>query len=79
MLRLGASQREVRVVADQHCTPSYVPHVARAILFLAGINSAKAAPWGIYHVTNSGATTWYDFAVARYHGVIHRAAELRPS
>lgn len=20
-------------------------------------------PWGIYHVTNSGATTWYDFAV----------------
>ena len=62
MLRLGSTQTELRVVADQHCTPSYVPHVARAIMFLAGINHSKPAPWGIYHVTNTGATTWYDFA-----------------
>ncbi|MGD0656244.1 MAG: NAD(P)-dependent oxidoreductase [Thermoguttaceae bacterium] len=63
MLRLGSKQAEIRVVADQHCTPSYVPHVARAVLFLAGLTNAVAAPWGIYHVTNSGETTWYDFAV----------------
>jgi dTDP-4-dehydrorhamnose reductase len=63
MLRLASAHREIRVVADQHCTPSYVPHIARAILFLAGITPVKPAPWGIYHVTNSGATNWYDFAV----------------
>ncbi len=63
MLRLGRTQSEIRVVADQHCTPSYVPHVARAILFLAGFPNAMPAPWGIYHVTNSGETTWHDFAV----------------
>ena len=57
------TQSEIRVVADQHCTPSYVPHVARAILFLTGFPNAKPAPWGIYHVTNTGETTWYDFAV----------------
>ncbi|MGD0383627.1 MAG: NAD(P)-dependent oxidoreductase [Thermoguttaceae bacterium] len=63
MLRLGSKQAEIRVVADQHCTPSYVPHVARAVLFLVGFTNAAPAPWGIYHVTNSGETTWYDFAV----------------
>jgi dTDP-4-dehydrorhamnose reductase len=62
MLHLGSAQDEIRVVADQHCTPSYVPHVARAILFLAGIRQAPA-PWGIYHVTNAGETTWCEFAV----------------
>jgi len=63
ILRLGGTQAEIRVVADQHCTPSYVPHVARAVIFLAGVNRPNPAPWGIYHVTNTGATTWYDFAV----------------
>ena len=60
----------LRVVADQHCTPSYVPHVARAVLFLLGCRtgtgpvpvSCLRRPWGIYHVTNRGQTTWYEFA-----------------
>jgi dTDP-4-dehydrorhamnose reductase len=63
MLRLGSTRPEVRVVADQHCTPTYVPHLARAILFLVGAAGGKPAPWGTYHVTNSGETTWFDFAV----------------
>ncbi len=71
MLRLASQQTEIRVVADQHCTPSYVPHVARAILFLAGFNRANPVPWGIYHVTNTGYTTWYDFAAE-----IFRLAEM---
>jgi dTDP-4-dehydrorhamnose reductase len=36
MLRLGAERSELRVVDDQHCTPTFVPHLARAILFLLG-------------------------------------------
>jgi len=62
MLRLGRSRGELRVVCDQRCTPSYVPHVAEAVLWLLGITSGGPAPWGIYHVVNGGETTWYDFA-----------------
>lgn len=62
MLRLGATRPELRVVADQHCTPTYVPHLSRAILWLAGVTAERPAPWGIYHVTNTGATTWRAFA-----------------
>jgi dTDP-4-dehydrorhamnose reductase len=56
MLEL-AGRRRLRVVHDQHCTPSYVPHVARAIRFLLGTGA-----YGTYHVANGGETTWYDFA-----------------
>ncbi len=61
ILRLAEAGSPLRVVADQHCTPSYVPHVARAICFLIGADG-PAAPFGLYHVVNGGATTWYDFA-----------------
>lgn len=62
MLRLSRTGSPLRVVNDQQCTPSYVPHVARAILFLAGVSGGRPAPWGIYHVTNRGATNWHEFA-----------------
>ena len=62
MLRLARSGQTVRVVGDQHCTPSYVPHVARAVLFLAGVPGLRPAPWDVYHVTNGGAATWCEFA-----------------
>ncbi len=57
MLRLAGELPVVRVVNDQHCTPSYVPHVVRAILFLL-----DECCHGTYHVVNSGATTWFGFA-----------------
>ena len=62
ILRLAHQGDRLHVVADQHCTPSYVPHVARAILFLAGVDRPAAAPWGVYHVANRGATTWHELA-----------------
>lgn len=73
MLRLGALGRPLRIVADQHCAPSFVPHVAQAILYLAGVRqsaagrpisaeSGAAAAFGVYHVANTGQTTWYEFA-----------------
>ncbi len=72
ILRFARSSDKLRVVADQHCTPSYVPHVARALLYLAGVDRAAPAPWGIYHVTNRGATTWHELA-----GEIVRLAGLK--
>jgi dTDP-4-dehydrorhamnose reductase len=62
MLRLGNTRPELRIVADQHCTPTFVPHLARAILFLVGAGGGTPAPWGTYHVTNAGQTTWFEFA-----------------
>jgi dTDP-4-dehydrorhamnose reductase len=72
MLRLAAAKPELRVVNDQCCTPSYVPHVARGLLFLCGLSGGTPAPWGLYHLTNRGAATWHDFAAE-----IFRQANLK--
>ncbi len=63
ILHRATSGEPLRVVADQRCTPSFAPHVARAVCFLLDIGRGVPAPWGTYHVTNAGATTWYEFAV----------------
>jgi len=59
MLRLMRERDEVRVVADQLGTPTHAASLARAIWHL---QAAKAT--GIYHWTDAGAASWYDFAVA---------------
>lgn len=70
MLRLGAEREEVRVVADQVGTPTGAAEIARTIATLsthflgATTLDTTAPPSGIYHFTNSGITSWYDFAVA---------------
>jgi dTDP-4-dehydrorhamnose reductase len=57
MLRLGRERSLVRVVDDQICSPSYVPHVAQGIGFLLSTDA-----YGIFHVVNSGRTSWFEFA-----------------
>lgn len=57
MLRLSSERDRLRVVNDQLCTPTYVVDLARAITFLLGTEA-----YGIFHVVNSGATTWHGFA-----------------
>ena len=57
MLVLARDRPEVRVVADQFCTPSYVPHVAEAILALLESDAT-----GTFHLTNAGSTSWHGFA-----------------
>jgi dTDP-4-dehydrorhamnose reductase len=49
ILRLAETRPELRVVNDQRCTPSYVPHVARAILFLAGYSLLGLSENGSAH------------------------------
>lgn len=41
ILRLARTKPKLRVVDDQTCTPSYVPHVARAVAFLIGAGSSE--------------------------------------
>jgi len=68
MLRLGKEREELRVVVDQVGTPTWTGHLARAIAqIISKVNATTDKmqfPSGIYHVTNSGAISWYDFAIA---------------
>jgi dTDP-4-dehydrorhamnose reductase len=57
MLRLAGQGQPLRVVADQTCTPSYTADVAEAVIALI-----RTGRYGLYHLTNSGSCTWYDFA-----------------
>jgi dTDP-4-dehydrorhamnose reductase len=57
MLRLAGQGKKLRVVDDQRCTPTSTLHLAGAIRDLLSTTS-----YGIYHATNSGDATWYQFA-----------------
>src|SRR3954451_22974680 len=59
MLRVAGQGKPLKVVDDQHCTPSYTADVAAAAAALIATGR-----YGLYHVTNSGATTWYELAKA---------------
>ena len=57
MLRLGRERDELSVVNDQHCTPTATRDLAQATDELI-----ETGEFGLYHVTNSGATSWYELA-----------------
>jgi len=59
MLRLMAERAELRVVADQIGTPTHAAGLARTIWALI-----TAGQHGIWHWTDAGVASWYDFAVA---------------
>lgn len=58
MLRLGGQHESVRVVGDQVGSPTYVDDVAP--LMCQMIQTDK---YGVYHATNEGYCSWYEFAV----------------
>lgn len=57
MLKLGKSKDEINVVSDQHGSPTYSVDLAN---FIAEAIEKKIE-YGVYHATNEGYTTWYDF------------------
>jgi dTDP-4-dehydrorhamnose reductase len=57
MLRVAGQGKPLRVVGDQHCTPSYTVDVAAAAAQLV-----QTDRYGLYHVTNGGRASWYEFA-----------------
>jgi dTDP-4-dehydrorhamnose reductase len=63
MLRLMNEQDEVKVVDDQRGSPTWAFDLASTVLaFVKTVNSGKSVPFGIYHYTNEGNITWFDFA-----------------
>lgn len=61
MLRLSQTRDELNVIADQIGTPTYARDLARAILLII---SAKSTSYGLYHYSNEGVASWYDFTKA---------------
>jgi dTDP-4-dehydrorhamnose reductase len=67
MIRLGNERPELGVIADQIGTPTYARDLARIIMTAI----SKGIQPGIYHFTNEGVASWYDFTKA-----IHRLAGI---
>ena len=67
MLRLGREREALGVVFDQIGTPTYAGDLARAIYAAIGHGIVP----GIYHFSNEGVCSWYDFTLA-----IHRLAGI---
>ena len=67
MIRLGNERPELGVIFDQIGTPTYARDLARAI-FAAITQGVKP---GVYHFSNEGVTSWYDFTKT-----IHRLAGI---
>ena len=60
MRRLGAEKDSINVVADQIGTPTYAGDLAEAIVQI--LPQISESTHGIYHFTNEGVCSWYDFA-----------------
>lgn len=59
MMRLGADREEINVVNDQIGSPTYAIDLANAILSIIG---SEKTYYGVFHYSNEGAGSWYDFA-----------------
>lgn len=57
MLRIAGQGKPLKVVNDQRCTPSYTVDIANAIAGLIDVGAA-----GLFHTTNNGCCTWFEFA-----------------
>jgi dTDP-4-dehydrorhamnose reductase len=66
MIRLGSEKTELGVIVDQIGTPTNAADLAFAIMKIisAAIRDEKSYIPGIYHYSNEGVASWYDFAKA---------------
>lgn len=72
MIKLGQERDALNVVADQTGTPTNAADLAKAIVRILDYTEANSHfEAGIFHYSNEGVTTWYDFTVA-----IHQAAGI---
>jgi len=67
MLRLMNERDEVKVVNDQWGSPTWTFDLAETIITLIKtVDSGKSISFGIYHFTNEGIISWFDFAKEIY-------------
>lgn len=71
MLRLAETRPLLSVVNDQRGRPTFTFDLARALVTLLSVND-----YGVFHVTNSGECTWYEFALKIFE-VAGKGVEVR--
>lgn len=84
MMTLTATKPQLKVVFDQTGTPTYAYDLAEAILAIiedyknSDIDNKEYAKAGVYHYSNEGVCSWFDFTkmIAEYNGTI--ACEVLP-
>ena len=60
MLKFGAERDQLKIIADQVGTPTYAIDLAECIFDIIASGKKK---YGIYHYSNEGVASWYDFAM----------------
>jgi len=63
MRRLSKDRNELGIISDQIGSPTYAKDLAKAVLHIVKSNSNK---FGVYHYSNEGVASWYDFAKATF-------------
>jgi len=65
MIKAMNTHDAVKVVADQKGTPTFAGDLANVVIQIASSSTCNDVqiPYGIYHCTDLGETTWYDFTV----------------
>jgi dTDP-4-dehydrorhamnose reductase len=65
MLRLGRERKALKVVTDQHGSPTAAGDIAQALLSIGRqVLSPGFEHWGTYHYAGAGHVSWYELAVA---------------
>jgi len=72
MLRLAEQGKSVKVVDDQHCTPTATADLAEATVRLLATGAT-----GLFHITNAGSTTWFQLAREIFRQA-HLSVDLMP-
>lgn len=75
MARLASERDTVDIVDDQRGQPTWTMDVAAAILRLVDAR----APFGVWHATSQGSTTWYGFTQEIFRLLGHDPARVRPT
>jgi dTDP-4-dehydrorhamnose reductase len=87
IIRLSKERSELGIVADQVGSPTYTGDLADAVLTLlekaSSPQSSASSPYGIYHYSNDGQCSWYDFAneivaLARVNGETLKIEKINP-
>ncbi|MBI2282287.1 MAG: dTDP-4-dehydrorhamnose reductase [Bacteroidetes bacterium] len=64
MLRLMKDRSELKIVSDQVGSPTYAADLASALLQVIGELAKGNRHYGVYHYSNEGVISWFDFATA---------------
>lgn len=76
MIRLSSERSELNIVSDQIGTPTYTSDLVDAVWRLLAVGSYRhcsAASFGLYHYSNKGSCSWYDFTCE----IIHQLRTLQ--